>query len=329
MPILDSAARFIAKNPGSTALIGAGLGAAANVGREALKNNEEGRPKNYLGSALRGAAAGGLVGGAAGLGGRAVRDTMLLNPNLRGAGDIAKATVQRVGTGASNMVQRQFHGLTGYGGSDKAYLNRIGIMGEQAAADKARLLNLRASDDIQHLWKNWRPGGAQGAIKNLAEQGRLIEKETKINDALARQVSAIHDQGAIGQRFMDLGMTSAPGAIKAVVTNPREAAKAIWNKQTSGGNRGATAMAALGLGSTLYSGAKDIARGDESAQGGRTIGEKVMRTGAGVGGDLIFAGLPMGALAAAKPALTAGAGAAGRLVTRPQPVQIAPAQPPV
>ena len=326
MPLLDSAARFIAKNPGSTALIGAGLGAATNVGREALRSNDDERPKNYLGSAVRGAAAGGLAGGALGLGGHAVRDTMLLNPQLRGTGNIAKATAQRLGTGASNAVQRQFHGLTGYGGGDKAYLNRIGIMGEQAAADKARLLNLRASDDIQHLWKGWKPSGAQGAIKNMAEQSRLIKQENKITDNLARQVSSLHDRGAVSQRFMDLGMTSAPGALKAVVTNPREAAKAIWQQQTSGGNALETAGAALGVGSALYSGAKDIARGDESAQGGRTVGEKVMRTGANVGGGLIFGGLPMGAAALAKPALNAGAGLVGRTISRPQPVEIAPAQ---
>ena len=134
MPLLSDAARFIATRPGQTAAIGAGLGAAANVGREALRA-DDGQPKNYLGKAIRGAQVGGAVGGALGFGGRAMRDTLLLNPSLRGqgAGEIAKATAQRAGTGISNMVQRQFHGLTGYGSGNKEYLNRIGIMGAHCA----------------------------------------------------------------------------------------------------------------------------------------------------------------------------------------------------
>ena len=322
MPLLDSAARFIAKSPGSTALIGAGLGAATNVGREALRS--DGQPKNYLGSAIRGGVAGGVAGGALGLGGGAVRDTMLLNPQLRGAGNIAKATAQRAGTGISNMAQRQFHGLTGYGSGDKAYLGRIGISGNQAAANQARLLNLRATDDIEHLWKGWKPSGAKGAIANMADQGRRAAQEAKITDNLAAQVRGLHSHGEAGQRLMDLGMTSAPGAVKALATNPRAAAKAIWQQQTGGGGALGTGMAALGIGSSVYSGVKDIRKGDESAQGGRTVGEKAMRMGAGIGGNLLFGGLPMGAQMVAQPLLEAGAGRAGRTITRPQ--QIAPAQ---
>lgn len=329
MPLLSDAARFIATRPGATALAGAGLGAAANVGREALRA-DDGRPKNYVGSAIRGAQVGGIAGGALGLGGRAVRDTMLLNPQLSGAGDIAKATAKRVGTGISNMAQRQFHGLTGYGSGDRAYLNRIGMMGNQAAAEEAKLLSARAQDDIKHLWKkNVEKLPLNAPLGQEYEVlGKTMQAEDKLRSSLQGSLAGLQSQAALGERAMDLGMTSAPGSVKALVTNPREAAKAIWQQQTAGGNWG-KGIAGFGLGMSIYGGVQDLRRGDESAYGGRTVGEKAMRTGAGITGNLLFGGLPLGAMQVATPLAEAGAGRLGRLITRPRQPEIAPAQTPL
>lgn len=294
MPSLASVGRFIAHNPGTVAGIGAGLGAAANVGREAMSGAPD---KNYLGAAARGAVAGGLLGGATGGIARAARDTMLLRPELRGAGDVAKATAQRMGQGVSNFAQRQFHGLTGYGSKDPAYLDRIGLAGSNTSLARNRLGNLRAEDLAKH---------------NPA-------KAEQIFDEASSAARGIAGEGAIGDRLRGLGMTSAPGSLKAMATNPREASKAIWDQLRAGGKTGV----ALGVGVPLAASGASIAKGDESATGGQTVGEKVLRAGANVGGGLVFGGLPIVSNMVAGGVTEAAAGRLGRALT-PRTAEVTP-----
>ncbi len=289
MPSLASVGRFIAHNPASVAGIGAGLGAAANVGREALSGDPN---KNYLGAAARGAAVGGLLGGATGGIGRAARDTMLLRPELTGAKDIAKATAQRMGQGISNFAQRQFHGLTGFGGKNQAYLDRIGMTGSNTALSKNRLVNLRAEDAAKFA-----PAKTEKIFTDAAEKARGIAEE-----------------GVAGDRMRALGMTSAPGSIKAMATNPREASRAIWHQLRSGGKLGIAA----GVGLPAVMTGVSLARGDESAQGGQTIGEKVLRGGTNIGGGLLFGGLPMVSNMVAGGLAESAAGHLGRRLTPPR-----------
>jgi len=277
MPNLASVGRLIAKNPGATAGIGAGVGAALGAGREALKGEGE---RNYLGGALQGAAIGGTLGGIGGGIAHAARDTMLLHPRLQGM-DIAKKTVARAGEGLSNFAERQVHGLTGRGAGDSAYLDRIGIAGSGTSSRQARLLNLRAQDDLQHL-----PQGA--SMKDYVARQKGTEA---IHKDLHEQVKGLTAEGAVGDRFRELGMTNAPGAVKAMATNPREASKAIWNQVRSGGRT----SVALGLGAPVAITAASLAKGDERATGGPSMQEKAVRGAANIGGGLLFGGLPIAA----------------------------------
>lgn len=294
MPSLASVGRFIAHNPGTVAGLGAGLGAAANVGREALSGSPE---KHYLGAAVRGAAVGGALGGATGGIARAARDTTLLRPELTGAGDVAKATAQRAGQGLSNFAQRQFHGLTGFGGKDPAYLDRIGLAGSNTSLARNRLGNLRAEDLAKH---------------NPAKAEKIFEEAGATAKGIAQE-------GEIGDKLRGLGMTSAPGAVKAMATNPREASRAIWDQLRAGGKAGV----ALGVGVPLATHAASIAKGDESAHGGQTVGEKVLRAGANVGGGLVFGGLPVISNMVAGGLTEAAAGGVGRALT-PRRAPVAP-----
>lgn len=289
MGLLDTAGRFIAHNPGTVAGIGAGLGAAGNLAREATKAGPE--PKNYLGAGVRGAVAGGLAGGAVGGLGRAARDVQLLHPEISGAKDLAVGTAKHLGEGISNFAQRQLHGATGYGSGDAAYLDRIGVAGHGTAANKSKLLNLRADDALAH-----NPGKAES-----------------IANELHKNVSGVQQEGAVGQHFRDLGMTSVPGAVKSMATNPRESAKAIWNQLRAGGGAGV----ALGVGVPTAVAAGDIARGDERATGGRGVGEKVLRAGTSIGTGLMFGGVPVVPQMAAGMLADHAAGRLGRSARQP------------
>lgn len=279
MPGLADVGRFIAKNPGTVTGIGAGLGAIAGAGREALRPDGQ---RNYLSGAVRGAVGGGMLGaGTAGIA-HAARDTQLLRPGLSGLG-LAKGTAEHIGEGVSNFAQRQFHGLTGYGAKDTAYLDRIGIQGSGTSAQKARLLGARAQDDLAHL-----PQGA--SFKDwVAREGGTA----KIHDELHKHVNSLAQEGEVGDRLRNLGMTNAPGAMKAMVTNPREAAKAVWDQFRGGGGPMGTANAALAIGAPAALAAHNMAKGDESAQGGQSMQEKALRGAMGVGTGVMFGGMPL------------------------------------
>jgi hypothetical protein len=262
--LLNTAGRFIAQNRGATAAIGAGLGTAAGVAREAVRAPEE---RNYLGGAITGAMRGGVAGAGVGMLGRAARDTMLLNPQMTGALNIAKGTAARAGQGVSNLVQRQVHGLTGYGANDAKYLDRIGIAGSGTSARNARLDMVRAMDMAKY---------------NPAKAQKYIE-------GASQSAAAHHAEGQLGDRFRELGMTHAPGAVKAFARDPRAASKAVWDQMRSGGAFGTF----MSVGAPVGISAMDLRRGDESATGGLSMREKSVRAAANVGGGFMFSGLPM------------------------------------
>lgn len=262
--ILSSAGRFIAHNPGSTTAIGAGLGAGVGVAREAMRG--DGQQKNYLAGGILGGARGAALGGGVALAGRAVRDTMLLSPRpLSGAGEIAKATIGRAARGVENFGRRQLHGLTGHGAGDNAYLDRIGIHGSGTSAGRARLDVLRAGDLEKHY-----PGSV-----NFDNVNASVKQHTA--------------EGAIGDRLRERGMTHLPGTVKAFAKDPRGASKALWDQMRLGGKLGVV----TGVGAPVLASAADLSRGDESAIGGRSLGEKGVRAAVNIGGGFALGGMPM------------------------------------
>lgn len=263
MPAVSRIGKLLAHNLHGSAIAGGLLGAGANVAREATGDGD----KNYLGAAIRGGLGGAALGAASGGIARAVNDTRLLNPQLSGIGATARATAQRAAEGIGNFAKRQAHGLTGVGAKDTAHLDRIGIAGAKPSADKARLLNLRADDAV-----------------------RLNPKrEASIYDAANKQIRGVIDEGDVGEKMRSAGLTSIPGVAKGLVQNPRESAKALWNHARQGGKAGV----ALGVGLPVAIGTADIAKGDESAAGGKTVGGKLLQHGANIGTGFAFAGLPI------------------------------------
>jgi len=293
--LLSTAGRFIAHNPHAATAAGAGLGAAAGLARESMQDGE----KNYVAAGLGGALKGGLIGAGVGAGARSVRDTMLLNPQAAGVGGVAKAHLKRMGEGVSNLVQRQVHGVTGYGAKDTAYLDRIGIAGSATSARAGRLEALRAMDYAKH-----NPAKAQRAIHGAS-----------------KQLGAFAEEGAVGDRMRELGMTHAPGAVKAFATNPRAASKVIYDQLRLGGGLGVAA----GIGAPLAVSGMDLARGDESATGGRSMTEKGFRAAANIGGGLVFGGMPLLSQNVVGQGTEYLAGRAGKLLhgkMNPAPAQI-------
>lgn len=284
---LESAGRAIAR-PGRSALIGAGAGAALNMGREAFRSGDD-SPRNYVGAGVSGALVGAAAGGAVGGLGKAVHNTMLLNPALRGAGagEIAAASARHIGSGASDFAQRQFHGLTGYGGKDLPYLDRIGIHGVHAGEQEAALEKLRHADILD--FKNRKAMQiADPAKRDLV----LQQNKVKADEVLKGKVEGARSSGELNQKFQELGMTSMPGSLKAVVTNPREASKVLWKQMTGGGGPSGMAMGlGFGLGVPAAFAINDIRKGDESATGGKTVGQKLLGAGVNTGVGIATGGV--------------------------------------
>lgn len=289
---LENAGRFIAR-PGRSALIGAGTGAALGMGREALRSGDD-TPRSYLGAGLRGAAIGGAAGGAIGGIGRAAHTTMLQNPALKGFGDIAGATAKNIGQDASNFAQRQFHGMTGYGGKDLKYLDRIGIAGEATAAKKMDIAGLHARDATALSARKME--GITDPVARAAAEANHDKVRRGIATDLTGQFKGFKEEGALGQKFQNLGMTSMPGSMKAVVTNPREASKLLW-EQMKGNGEGTmgkvmgVAGVVGGVGLPVAFAAHDLSKGDESATGGRNIKQKLLNAGVNTGVGLATGGV--------------------------------------
>lgn len=270
-----AAARFLTASPGRTALIGAGVGAAANALRAA--------PGESRGAAaFRGALAGGaLAGGAAGVG-RAYRDTRLLRPDLR-TGAAVGATAKRLGAGVANFGKRQVHGLTGAFDHDA-----IGMAGNATAARRAELLGARMGDELKHA-----PAGRADAVRK-SYQG---------------QIAGTLQEGRASQSLADAGITTVPGI-----------ARSLWGSKTRGSALRAMGRsitdgpggAALSLGAPAALAAPSLLRGDESAAGGLTRGQKARNLGINVATGAAFGGLPLAAQMAAGIGTDIAVGRLGR-----------------
>lgn len=213
-----------------------------------------------VGGALRGAALGGAAGGL----GRTFRDARLLNPSLSTGGAVA-ATAGRVGTGIANFAKRQVHGVTGHMDADA-----IGMAGNAASASKVKLLNARVMDEAR---------AAPGKAKQL-----LADHAGAVKSELA--------SGARSQKLQDAGITSLRGIASAMRDPARRsgALRAMGSTVTSGGGPGG---AALAIGAPVALSAPSLARGDESATGGLTVGQKVKGLGAGIAAGAAVGGLPV------------------------------------
>ena len=257
---LAGVGRMIAANPKKMmGAIGAGGGALVGAGREAMRKTQPGEKKHYLGAAARGAALGGVAGVGAGALGRGMADTRLLQQaagkNVT-AGSVIGGTAKRIGTGIKDFAGRQAHGFTGkFEGSMVNPLKR-----------KAQVMDLRAAADIGKKGKGLNVFAGKSMKGNMA-RGELAHR----------------------QNAMKSGVTSLTGIAKGM-KDPKRLAKAMWSEGTGGGGAlGAT----LGVGVPAAMAIPDLAKGDESDKGGRTVKQKLVRHGVGLGAGIATAGLPI------------------------------------
>lgn len=257
MPIGVDAARFLTKSPTRTALIGAGIGAAANGLRET-------RPGETRGQAmLRGGLQGGAIAGGASMLGRGYRDARLLNPGSSALGGVGH-TLSRMGEGTSRFVKRQIHGVTGAFEHDS-----IGMMGNARAAEKANLMKLRMADELKHA-----PSARHAGIVKSHQS----------------DISGVLDEGRRAQDLADAGVTTLPGMAKSLwKKDTRGRALRAMGKTVTDGPGGV----AMSLGVPVALAAPSLVKGDESAQGGLSKFQKVRNLGVNVGTGMAFGGLPL------------------------------------
>jgi hypothetical protein len=266
--------------PGAGALVGAGLGAAAG----AYKERQQGG--SGLGGAVLGGVGGGLVGAGAGGASRVYKDTKLLNPSMSG-GQALVESVRRVGGAVKRYGQRQVHGFTG------AYKDKdIGLLGRATAKRRERIAKLRFDDRM--------------AKATTPRQRQSLRK------AFDDEVKFIHSEGERGQRSLDAGVTSLPGLVRGFAKDPRQTAGAIIN---DAGGMGAGL--GLGVGLPVAASIPDLARGDESAQGGRSMTQKIVGVGTDTLGGAATMALPTMPMLIAGEAVTQ----AGQYLTKPKTEQ--------
>lgn len=264
--VLGSAGHYLRQSPLRTALMGAGAGAAGG----AALNSED-----RMSGALYGAALGGAVGGAGSGVARVARDTELLAGRKLTAKELASGTAKRISEGAKALVKRQVHGLTG------AYADpaKSRIRSSVEAARRKELLEARLLDDLAHA-------------KNPAHAEKIKAKAEKARKSLA-------EWGAAGDRALKSGITSLPGVAKGLAKSKtrKETLGAIKDEMIGGPGSGGLARAGMigvGIGLPGAAGVADIAKGDESAQGGRTVGQKAMNLATNLGVGTLTIGLPIG-----------------------------------
>lgn len=212
-----------------------------------------------LTGALRGGA---LAGGAAALG-RGYRDTRLLNPAM-GAGSAVVGTAKRIGGGLANFGKRQIHGLTGAFDRDA-----IGMAGNASAAKKVDLLGRRTADELKHA-----PTARHAGIQ-------------KAHDAA---VKGTLEEGRGSQALADAGITTLPGIAKSLSSSKtRGTALRAMGKSVTDGSGGV----AMSLGVPLAMAAPSLAKGDETATGGMSMGKKVRNIGINAATGAAFGGLPI------------------------------------
>lgn len=250
---IGQAARWLTDSPHRAAVLGAGVGATQGV----MNRGDDGSITAALRGGLRGAAVGGAAGGL----GRMHRDTRLLNPTL-GQGQAVGETAKRIGGAAKRFGQRQLHGLTGaYSSTPGA----IGMRGSEQAAKELRLHHRRILDETAH-------GASPKRLKALGEKLKDIES-----------------QGHAGDAATKAGITSLPGVAKGMATKPIATAKALGRTMIGGSGTGA----AIAVGLPLAIAAPDLARGDESSRGGRSVKQKLFGVGSGLAGGMLTAGVPV------------------------------------
>ncbi len=272
-------ARFLTKSPARTAAIGAAGGAAAGGYQEHRRGG------SVLGGALRGGILGAAAGGAAGGAGRVYRDVRLLDPKLTRTQAVG-AAVKRMGRGVKQFGQRQVHGITG------AYSKtpgKIGLRSSATSKKKIDLAKLRLQDELKFA--------------------KTPEKQEALRKSFQKTKAGLIEEGKRGDESIRAGVTSLPGIAKGLARDPRRTAKAMWRETTGGGGLGGTAMA---VGLPVATMVPELARGDESATGGKSMRQKLVELGTITGGGIATAGLPI------VPMMAAGLGidAAGQAVAR-------------
>jgi hypothetical protein len=249
------AARYL--SAGNGAALGAGVGAIAG----GLRSPQEGGSR--LRGALGGAARGAVVGAAAGGLGRGYQDTRLLNPGMSAVGAVG-GTAKRMGQGISNFGKRQVYGVTGRGDP-----NAIGMAGNATSGRKIDLLERRRDHALRGS-----PSKDHMAIRQKAEATIAGERRS----------------GVASQELQDAGVTSIPGIAKGLMSKDKRglALRAMGKSLTAG-----PGGLAMGLGVPVAMSAPSLAKGDESATGGLTTGQKVRNLGLNVASGAALGGLPI------------------------------------
>lgn len=261
---LVSAGRFLARHRHVTsAAVGAGVGAGLGAAQA-----PEG---DRLHGAIRGAALGAGLGAGGSIAQRAVHDTRLLSGSPLTTGQALTGTARRFGEGFNRFVKRQVHGITG------AYANpaQTGIHSSVVAAEKSDLVKRRLADQL----------------KSVANP----EYAKHLQDVAHAEIQKLVEEGVRGDRALKAGVTSLPGVIRGLASGKTRRGTAVALGHALTGGKLVSTGGALGVGLPLTLGAADVAKGDESATGGKTKMQKVLNTGSYVGAGVLTAGLPVGA----------------------------------
>lgn len=276
------AARWLTESPARTALVSGAAGAAGGAAMH-------GKDESAVEGALRGGLRGALVGGSAAGLGRAYRDTKLLKPGTT-TSEAIKGTAARMGEGVQRFMKRQAHGLTG------------------AYADQAGAIGMRSSQEAERRIDLLRRRGLDRFTRDGAANYSSTDQLKKIKD--------LREWGRGGDEALHAGVTSIPGVAKGLAKHPAQTGKALVKQMAGGAGRGGAAVA---LGLPLAFAGPDLARGDESQRGGRSMREKLVGVGSGMAGGVLTAGMPIVPQLVAGGALDA---ATSRLARRkPQPMQ--------
>jgi hypothetical protein len=128
-------------------------------------------------------------------------------------------------------------------------------------------------------------GKFQGSMTAPLERKREL---LKLRGADPSKVLGVTEDLARRQRSMKAGITSIPGLAKGLVKAPGTTAKSLY-REGMGGKKGL----AFAVGLPAAMAAPDLAKGDESATGGRTVGQKLLRHGGSTAGFMLAGGLPI------------------------------------
>lgn len=237
-----------------TGLMGAGVGAAGGAVSGAA--SEDG---SAVGGALRGALVGGALGAGGGAVARSAQNAKLLNPSLtntQALGQVGK----NIGQGLKDFGTRQVHGLTGLKGDS------VRDTVHRKATRSRQLLKARLNKDLA---------------------GASPEQRAKLLEQYKKDMASVRSNHARDMGALDAGITSLPGIAKGLVRDPKATAKAMWDRSTGGTRTGAAMTVGLPAAFT----APELLKGDESATGGKSIGQKLVNVGTAMGAGVATGGL--------------------------------------